>query len=69
MTGADKKFCNSNFCIPLRRFRGVHNRTEIIPFEPDAVRTAEGKSESLLYFLSFILFCACSFPEVLKTLA
>jgi sulfur carrier protein len=45
------------------------HRTEIIPFEPDAVRTAEGKSESLLLFsfLSF-LFCACSFPEVIKNI-
>ena len=61
-----KKFCNSNFWLPLRRFRGVHKRTEIIPFEPDAVRTAEGKSESLLLFsFSFILFAACSFPEVI----
>lgn len=51
MSAPVKKFCNSNFCIPLRHFRGVHKRTEIIPFEPDAVRTAEGKSESLLLYI------------------
>ena len=39
------------------------HRTEIIPFEPDAVDTAEGKSESLLLFstLSF-LFCCMFIP-------
>jgi len=24
MSSRVKKFCNSNFCIPLRHFRGVH---------------------------------------------
>ena len=57
-----KKFANSNFYLPLPRFRGVHKRTEIIPFEPDAVHTAEGKSERLSIYLSLYspLF-ACSF--------
>jgi hypothetical protein len=48
-----RSFLCNNF-LYIYKTLGVSNRTEIIPFEPDAVCTAEGKSDGNTYCVAFL---------------